>query len=92
MVDIGKMKCINHQRKRNKSHKSRYTDNMLSEERILDEVSSGQMDCYDANSMTLYDYKTAGSYKVMQALEIVMVDVPTGEVYKIGRASCRERV
>ena len=62
----------------------RHTDNMLSEERISDEVSSGQMDCYDANSMTLYDYKTAGSYKVMQALGIVMVDVPTGEVYKTG--------
>ena len=42
------------------------------------------MDCYDANSMTLYDYKTAGSYKVMQALGIVMVDVPTGEIYKTG--------
>ena len=62
----------------------RHIDNMLSEERISDEVSSGQMDCYDANSMTLYDYKTAGSYKVMQALGIVMVDVPTGEVYKTG--------
>ena len=62
----------------------RHTDNMLSEERISDEVSSGQMDCYDANSMTLYDYKTAGSYKVMQALGIVMVDVPTGEFYKTG--------
>ena len=62
----------------------RHADNMLSEERISDEVSSGQMDCYDANSMTLYDYKTAGSYKVMQALGIVMVDVPTGEVYKTG--------
>ena len=57
----------------------RHIDNMLSEERISDEVSSGQMDCYDANSMTLYDYKTAGSYKVMQALDIV-----TGK--QIGRA------
>ena len=61
-----------------------HTDNMLAEERISDEISSGQMDCYDAESMTLYDYKTAGSYKIMQALGIVMVDVPTGEIYKTG--------
>lgn len=61
-----------------------HTDNMLAEERIFDEMSSGQIDTYDAESKTLYDYKTAGSYAVMKALGIKMVDTPTGEFYKSG--------
>ena len=69
-----------------KAHKTleQYGDNMLIEERISDEISSGQMDCYDPEDKILYDYKFSGSYKVMQALGIIMVGVPTGEIYRTG--------
>lgn len=61
-----------------------YTENELSEERLHSEIASGAFDLYDAESKTLYDYKTWGSYKVAKALGIEMVDVETGEIYKTG--------
>lgn len=59
----------------------------LTEEWMEDELGTGMFDTYDASTKTLYDYKTAGSYKVNRALgkKKVTVDVPTGEVYKSGK-------
>lgn len=48
----------------------------LTEERLRDEICSGAFDFYDGETMTLYDYKTWGSYKVQQALGIRAVEVP----------------
>jgi hypothetical protein len=48
----------------------------LTEERLRDEICSGAFDFYDGETQTLYDYKTWGSYKVMQALGISCVEVP----------------
>lgn len=48
----------------------------LTEERLRDEICSGAFDFYDGETQTLYDYKTWGSYKVMQALGIKAVEVP----------------
>lgn len=66
-----------------------FTDgNMLSEERLADDVTSGKFDLYgqiiDFNDKTLGDFKVTSSYKLMRALGYYKVDVPTGEVYKIG--------
>lgn len=62
-----------------------FTDaNELGEERLTDEISSGQFDFYDPETQTLYDTKTWGSYKVNKALGLQQVEVPTGEVYKTG--------
>lgn len=61
------------------------TGNELSEQRLNDEFSSGMFDFYDPESKTLYDNKFTGSYKVMKALGIRQIDVPTGEVYKTGK-------
>lgn len=62
--------------------------NMLSEERLADEVTSGKFDLYgqiiDYTDKTLGDYKITSSYKLMKALGYYKVDVPTGEVYKTG--------
>ena len=62
--------------------------NMLSEERLADEVTSGKFDLYgqiiDYSDKTLGDYKITSSYKLMKALGYYKVDVPTGEVYKTG--------
>ena len=62
--------------------------NMLSEERLADEVTSGKFDLYgqiiDLSDKTLGDYKITSSYKLMRALGYYKVDVPTGEVYKTG--------
>ena len=62
--------------------------NMLSEERIADNVTSGKFDLYgqiiDYSDKTLGDYKITSSYKLMKALGYYKVDVPTGEVYKTG--------
>jgi len=44
-------------------------DNLL-EERLRDDICSGQFDFYSGKSGVLYDYKTWGSYKVQQALGI----------------------
>ncbi len=62
--------------------------NMLSEERLADNITSGKFDLYgeivDINDKTLGDYKITSSYKLMKALGFYKVDVPTGEVYKTG--------
>lgn len=62
--------------------------NMLSEERIHDEITSGQLDLYgsilDRHSDTLGDFKVTSSYKLARALGIYKVDVPTGECFKSG--------
>lgn len=66
-----------------------HTDgNMLSEERIADNVTSGKFDLYgeimDANDQILGDFKVTSSYKLMKALGYYKVDVLTGEVLKTG--------
>lgn len=66
-----------------------HTDgNMLSEERLYTSNTSGQMDLYGQvltkEDNTLGDFKVTSSYKLMKALGIYKVDVPTGEVYKSG--------
>ena len=61
---------------------------ILSEERLKDEVTSGQFDLFgkilDADEGVLGDLKVTGSFKLMKALGIYKVKVPTGEVYKSG--------
>lgn len=54
----------------------------LSELRLHGEHSSGMFDLYDETTRTLYDDKFWGSYKIMRALGLHQVDVPTGEFYK----------
>jgi hypothetical protein len=63
---------------------NKFSVNELSEDRLEDDNATGAFDLYDAENKTLYDYKTWGSYKVMKALGIEMVDVETGEYYKSG--------
>ena len=67
----------------------RFTDgNMLSEERLADDITSGKFDLYgqiiNYDDNTLGDYKITSSYKLMRALGYYKVDVPSGEVYKTG--------
>lgn len=61
---------------------------ILSEVRLKDAVTSGKFDMYgellDDSDGTLGDLKVTSSYKIMKALGIYKVDVPTGEVYKTG--------
>lgn len=61
---------------------------ILSEERLKDEITSGQFDLYgkiiDADDGVLGDLKVTSSYKLMKALGIYKVDVNTGEFYKSG--------
>lgn len=61
---------------------------ILCEERLKDEITSGQFDLYgkilDEEEGVLGDLKITSSYKLMKALGIYKVDVPTGEVYKSG--------
>ena len=61
---------------------------ILSEERLKDEVTSGQFDLYgkiiDSDDGVLGDLKVTSSYKLMKALGIYKVDVPTGDFYKTG--------
>lgn len=63
----------------------------ISEERLHDEFASGKLDFYDPELKALYDYKTWGSYKVMKALGIEMVDEGTGELYKSGAKKGQEK-
>ena len=69
-------------------HEGHTEGNMLSEERLADEITSGKFDLYgqivDYNDKTLGDYKVTSSYKLMRALGYYKVDVATGEVYKTG--------
>ena len=61
---------------------------ILSEERLKDEITSGQFDLYgkilDTDDGVLGDLKITSSYKLMRALGIYKVKVDTGEVYKSG--------
>ena len=61
---------------------------ILSEERLKDDITSGQFDLFgkilDADDCVLGDLKVTSSFKLMKALGIYKVDVPTGEVYKSG--------
>lgn len=69
--------------------------NMLSEERLADNVTSSKFDLYgqiiDYSDKTLGDYKITSSYKLMRALGYYKVDVPTGEVYKTGLKKVSQR-
>ena len=61
---------------------------ILSEERLKDEITSGQFDLYgkilDKDEGVLGDLKVTSSYKLMRVLGIYKVKVDTGEVYKSG--------
>ena len=61
---------------------------ILSEERLKDDITSGQFDLYgkilDADKEVLGDLKITSSFKLMRALGIYKVKVDTGEVYKTG--------
>lgn len=61
---------------------------ILSEERLEDEITSGQFDLFgkilDADDGVLGDLKITSSFKLMKALGIYKQKVNTGEVYKSG--------
>lgn len=61
---------------------------ILSEERLKDEITSGQFDLYgkiiDSDEGVLGDLKVTSSFKLMKALGIYKQKVDTGEVYKSG--------
>ena len=61
---------------------------ILSEVRLKDAITSGKFDMYgkilDESDGTLGDLKVTSSYKLMKALGIYKVDVPTGETFKTG--------
>lgn len=62
-------------------------ENMLSEQRLSDDITSGKFDLYGKildKENTLGDYKITSSYKLMKALGYYKIDIPTGEVYKTG--------
>jgi hypothetical protein len=61
-----------------------FTDNELTEERLRDDICSGQFDFYDPEDCSLYDTKTWGSFKVMKALGYSQETVETGEFFKTG--------
>jgi len=64
------------------------SENFLKEIRLFDGITCGKFDIYggvlDEDTHTLGDYKITSSYKVMRALGIEKVNVPTGEVFKSG--------
>lgn len=61
---------------------------ILSEERLKDDVTSGQFDLFgkilDTDDGVLGDLKVTSSFKLMKALGIYKVKVDTGEIYKSG--------
>lgn len=61
---------------------------ILSEERLKDDITSGQFDLFgkilDADDGVLGDLKVTSSFKLMKALGIYKAKVDTGEVYKSG--------
>ena len=61
---------------------------ILSEERLKDEITSGQFDLYgkiiDSDEGVLGDLKVTSSFKLMKALGIYKQKVDTGAVYKSG--------
>ena len=64
------------------------SEGIISEVRLKDSITSGKFDLFgkllDETDGTLGDLKVTSSYKLMRALGIYKVDVPTGEVYKTG--------
>ena len=62
--------------------------NILSEERLKDDITSGQFDLFgkilDNNDGVLGDLKVTSSFKLMKALGIYKQKVATGEFYKSG--------
>ena len=69
-------------------HEQNSEDDILSEIRLMDDVTSGQFDLcgdlMDTGEGVLGDLKVTSSYKLMKALGIHAVRVDTGEVYKTG--------
>ncbi|MBQ9615476.1 MAG: hypothetical protein IJR38_03970 [Selenomonadaceae bacterium] len=69
-------------------HENHTEGEILSEVRLKDRITSGKFDLYgkiiDSEEGVLGDLKVTSSYKIMMALGIYKVDVPTGEVYKTG--------
>ena len=61
-----------------------YHEDDLGEERLHDEICSGQFDFYDTTDQALFDTKTWGSYRIMRALGLKQVEVNTGEFFKTG--------
>ena len=61
---------------------------ILSEERLKDDITSGQFDLFgkilDTDDGVLGDLKVTSSFKLMKALGIYKAKVDTGEVYKTG--------
>lgn len=61
---------------------------ILSEERLKDDITSGQFDLFgkilDTDEGVLGDLKVTSSFKLMKALGIYKVKVNTGEIYKSG--------
>ena len=61
---------------------------ILSEERLKDEITSGQFDLFgkilDSDDGVLGDLKVTSSFKLMKALGIYKVKVDTGEIFKSG--------
>lgn len=61
---------------------------ILSEERLKDDITSGQFDLFgkilDTDDGVLGDLKVTSSFKLMKALGIYKVKVDTGEFYKSG--------
>ena len=61
---------------------------ILSEERLKDEITSGQFDLFgkilDSDDGVLGDLKVTSSFKLMKGLGIYKQKVDTGEVYKSG--------
>ena len=65
-----------------------HTEGFEAERRLFGEYCSGSPDLYGNvlgdDRQTLGDLKVTSSYKIMKALGIYKVDVPTGEFYKTG--------
>ena len=61
---------------------------ILSEERLKDDITSGQFDLFgkilDEDNGVLGDLKVTSSFKLMKALGIYKAKIDTGEVYKSG--------
>ncbi len=69
-------------------HEGHTSGEILGEIRLKNSFTSGKFDLYgkilDEEEGVLGDLKVTSSYKIMKALGIYKVDVPTGEVYKTG--------
>lgn len=65
------------------------------ETRFANDIATGQIDAYgyifNDEELVLCDYKLTSSFKVMKALGIASVDVPTGDFYKTGLKAGTEK-